>query len=231
MNVQGVRAQLGALLACALMLTGCSTPSINPIYSESESEVVSDDRIVGIWAEEEDGQTKAKSRYEVLKRPTPESKWYPVRVTGGDAAKNGSYEVRLVQLGAHTYADFQPDKSERDRMGERLGLTALPVHVIYPVIIADDRITLRPLDGAKVRALVQETPKLSPHAIREDLIILTGDSRQVQEFFRKVVETEDLFAKRLELTRSEAAAESDGSVAVPDNTRSSRPGRTAPRRR
>lgn len=223
----------GAALGAA-MLVGCSTPSINAIYSADESEVFTDDRVVGFWAEPADepaveggakGAKEPKTRYEVLKRNTPDARWYPVRVIGEDADKSGSYEMRLVRLGAHTYADLQPDKPERERLAERLGLTALPMHVIYPVILADDRMTLRPLNGAKVKALLLETPKLTPHAVRDDLVILTGDSRQVQEFFRKVVETEELFDPRKELVRAAAPAESDDAVEVPANTRPTRPGR------
>jgi hypothetical protein len=92
-------------------------------------------------------------------------------------------------------------------------------------------VTHRPLDGRKVKALVEQSPKMTPHAIRDDLVILTGDVRQVQEFFRKVVETEDLFGEELKLTRAPAEpAASSAPVAVPDNTRS-RTGGASPRPR
>jgi hypothetical protein len=224
------RAWFALLGLAAAVLTGCSTPSINPIYSDDQSEVVTDDRVIGAWMEAVDeGKEPKKTRYEVQKRSDEKTNWYPVKVTGESADKSGSYELRLVKLGAHTYADLFPDRSERDRLGERLALSALPMHVIFPTTISDDSITLRPLDGAKVKALVEQTPKVTPHCIRDDLVILTGDFRQVQEFFRKVVETEDMFGKSIELVRGQAA-DPTGAVVVPDNARN-RSGRTPSRPR
>jgi hypothetical protein len=208
--------------ACAAMLGGCSTPSINAVYSDDEHEITTDDRIVGYWAE--DGKD-TKTRYEVGRRADEKTNWYPVKILGAGPDKEGGFELRLVKLGAHTYADFYPDQGERSRISDRLALAGLPMHVVYPVVISDEGVRMRPLDMEKVRALIRETPQMTPHAVRGDTIILTGDTRQVQEFFRKVVETDDLFATPMELVRSTAPEATDsGIIKVPDNTRSGRPG-------
>ncbi len=215
---------MAALLigSLAVVLGGCSTPSINAVYSDDEHEVTTDDRIVGFWAE--DGKD-SQVRYEVKGRTDEKANWYPVTVHGAGNDTPSGFELRLAKLGAHLYADLYPDQSERSRMNDRLALAALPMHVVYPVAIKDDRVTMRPLDMDKVKALIRATPQMTPHAVRGDTIILTGDTRQVQEFFRKVVETDDLFRSPLDLVRSTAPeATGSGIIKVPDNTRPGRPG-------
>jgi hypothetical protein len=200
--------------AMAAVVCGCSTPSINPLYSDEESEVVIDDRVVGTWVKED---KQEQDRYHVSPRKDDKSKWYAVRIgepgsaAGGVAApgqgKHGLYEMRLVRLGAHTYADFHPAESERKNMLERLGLAAFPMHVIFPVTIGAEQVTLRTLDNAKVRALVEASPKMTPHAMQDDVVVLTGTTRQVQEFFRRIVDGEEVFGEPAVLKRAEAEAE------------------------
>ncbi len=180
---------------------GCSTPSVNAIYSEDESEVVTDDRVVGSWRQvDKDDQ---QVRYHVAPRPDDQARFYPVRITegAGEGEKWGRFELRLVKLGAHTYADLMPDKAERDRLGGRFGLAALAMHVIMPVTIGAESVTLRPLHPDKVRAMVEASPKTTPHALRDKLVILTGTTRQVQEFYRKIVAGDEVFADQMVLSR------------------------------
>lgn len=189
-----------ALGAAVVAAWGCSTPSVNAIYSEDESEVVIDDRVVGTWRQVEKDEPV---RYHVAKRPAEDARFYPVRIAEGpgQGEKWGRFELRLVRLGAHTYADLVPDKAERDRLGGRFGLAALAMHVIMPVVIGAESVTLRPLHPDKIRAMVEASPKTTPHAVRENLVILTGTTRQVQEFYRKIVAGDEVFGDPIVLAR------------------------------
>lgn len=205
------RSPIVALLgvAACLALTACSTPSINSIYSEDQSEVVRDDRIVGLWRDDNSG--KDSSRYRVSTasadskddaKDKPPAVYRLTIENSSGVPQDGEFEVRLVRLGATDFIDCYPAHSETKAMGDRLGMAAMPMHIIMPVVIKDDHVTVRPLDLGKVHALVSASPHMTPHAIRDkDIVILTGTTRQVQEFFRKVAGGDEVFDKTMELVR------------------------------
>lgn len=227
----------GLLLAClaaaVAALCGCSTPSVNPIYSDDQSEVSTDDRVVGVWHEED--PKKSGTYYHIGKRTDDQTVFYPVRITSGpDAEKYGRFELRLVKLGATTYADFVPDKGERDRLGGRFGLSAMSMHVIMPVTLGQDQVSIRPLDPGKVKAFVSQAPNMTPHALRDELVILTGDTRQVQQFFRKIAGGDEVFGDTVVLTRVKDAKPDDAAVpaaAPAEQPRPARPGSRSDRPR
>jgi hypothetical protein len=200
-----------AVLTLAAVLSGCSTPSINPLYSDDGREVVADDRIVGEWVQAvNEGKDKPRpDRYTVTRVPVHDgdgraAQYKMVRHRGGtDPAHTGpdSFEVHLVRLGGNHFIDAIPDQSALEGLGARFGLAVLPMHIIMPIRIEQDRLVVRPLDPNKVYQLLTDSPKTTPHAIRDKLVILTGTSREVQEFFRKFVAGDELFTEPVELTR------------------------------
>lgn len=203
---------LSAMLPVIMLLAGCSTPSINPLYSDDAREVVADDRIVGEWVQvvKASKDKFRPDRFTVTRVPPREGDGAPPRYTvvrhrgAPDPAHAGpdSFEVHLVRLGGNHFIDAIPDQSALDGLDARFGLAVLPMHLIMPIRIEPDRLIVRPLDPDKVYRLVTDSPKTTPHAIRDKLVILTGNSREVQEFFRKFVAGDELFTEPVELTRS-----------------------------
>jgi len=196
-----------AMLLCSI--PACSTPSINPIYSPDESEVVIDDRLVGLWGS--DDPKKDGTRYRVLANEhaadpkladhPPKSYRLTVESEGG-AKKHAAFELRLIRLGATDFIDCVPAASETRTLGDRYGLAAIPTHIIMPIAMKDNHATIRPLDLGKIHQLLTEAPNMTPHVIRDrDVIILTGSTRQVQEFFRKITGDDHVFAEPIELIR------------------------------
>lgn len=204
---------LSVLVCVVSALTGCSTPSINPLYSEDFREVVSDDRLIGEWVQVVNEQ-KAKprpDRFTVTRVPPRDeddaaARYTVVRHRGAPDAAHASsgpdsFEVHLVRLGGNHFIDAIPDQAALEGLGGRFGLGVLPVHLIMPLRIEQDRLVVRPLDPNKVYKLLKESPKATPHTMRDKLAILMGTPREVQEFFRKFVAGDELFAEPVELTR------------------------------
>ncbi|MFN7021628.1 MAG: hypothetical protein ACK4WH_09910 [Phycisphaerales bacterium] len=230
-------------VALAAVIAGCSTPSINPIYTEDYAEVVKDDRIVGLWASTDDKKGQDRYRIEPTEepkaqgqreaRPATDERKTVYRLTiedhAGNPKKQSAFELRLVRLGAGDYLDLYPTNSEVRQLGDRYAMAALPMHIIMPVDVNDDHAVVHPLDLHKVFNLLRESPGMTPHAVRDnDLVILTGSPRQVQEFYRRIGRGGELFEEPMEFKRIgdanhgrslETKTPPDGPSAKPDRRR------------
>lgn len=195
----------GVLGLCALLaaaLTGCSTPSINPLYTaDGEPETFTDDRVVGLWSNHEPGDDR--TIYEVHPRETdparpggpPATNRYTVTVrTGGERTTGADFTVRLVRLGGQTFIDAIPAESATKGLGEKFGLGVLPMHIIMPMDIGNDDLTVWPLHNDRLRTFLEASPKSTPHAVRDNVVILTGTTPEVQRFFRKFGRSNEILA-------------------------------------
>lgn len=235
--------------ALAAVIAGCSTPSINPLYTDDYAEVVKDDRVVGLWAWADDKKGRDRYRVELDGPPKEQAPGKPkpetderktvYRLTIEDEAgtpkKQSAFELRLVRLGAGDYLDLYPTNSEVRELGDRYAMAALPMHIIMPVDLSDDRAVVRPLHMRRVHELLQESPGMTPHTVRDnDLAILTGSPRQVQEFFRRIGRGGELFDDPIELKRiGDSDAHRKTETETPPGGESAKPDRprTTPIRR
>lgn len=201
------------LLATSSMMAGCSTPSVNPAYSKDEHEVFADDRVIGMWVEvgEDGGKEKKDDVYRVTapeRREGDESaRVYTLVVEDRESGtdKSGRYDARLVRLGAYEYLDLYPAEPARKDAGEKFGLGMMPMHIIMPMRIRDDRLELRPLDPDRMKTMLRASPRMTPHVLKDgDVVVLTGTTEEVQDFFRRIVgaaEGEEPFGKTMVLER------------------------------
>ena len=87
------------LAAAALLLTGCASPSLSPVYSDDRSNVVENNQIVGVWGAKDDD-----AKYEVL---AGAEKSYVLKYTAKD--KSSEFDLVLTTIGNQTIADVSPD--------------------------------------------------------------------------------------------------------------------------
>ncbi|MCC6322451.1 MAG: hypothetical protein IT438_13560 [Phycisphaerales bacterium] len=214
-------------------------PSINAIYSDDRSEVVKDDRVVGLWKPTDEKKSNDRYRVQAAEKPRkadtksepPAERETCYKLTLEDAQgnpkKNAQFEMRVVRLGANDFIDIFPSGSDTRDLGDRFGMSAIPTHIIMPIKIKDDHVVAQPLDLGKVKTLLAESPGMTPHAVRDgDVVILTGSPRQVQEFFRRIGGENEVFADAIELQR---IGDADQGLSPAPEQPAAKPGRAGPR--
>lgn len=196
MITHGRRAALVVALCAgvlALLLGGCWTLSLHPLYSD---EVVMEPGLEGLWGdpEEPDGETweflrSSERTYQLIVRET--------RDRSVDPTHDGLFDVHLVRLGGGLYADVFPETVE-----------TVPDYYEAHVIRGHCFVRLR-LDGDVLRASFLDEDWLRDGLDRGELvlrnercegrIVLTASTGELQAFVTEHGAT--AFAEEVELHR------------------------------
>lgn len=183
------------LAAAALLLTGCASPSLSPVYSDDRSNVVENNQIVGLWGAKDDD-----AKYEVL---AGAEKSYVLKYTAKD--KSSEFDLVLTTIGNQTIADVSPRKDYLDNTAGAYGVTMLPAHAILRLTIGKDRIEAYQLRTSRVEELAKADPQGVPTGRSQDLTVLTGTTEQVRAFVEKSMNDPDFWEKPIVLDRRTAA--------------------------
>jgi hypothetical protein len=170
-----------AVVAAAVLVGGCSTPSLNPLASDEK--VVEDAGLVGTWIPQEDGKPSTEEKYVITAEG---DKGYTVKIVELEKknAKAQEFGVKLVQLGGERYIDLTLPKSAEKEL-EPYGTTVAPMHNILKVKREGDTLTVWPLDDDGLeKALKEGSVKLQfARYGREEKAVLTATTKELQAFF------------------------------------------------
>src|SRR5215813_2285477 len=92
-----------ALAAALALLSGCITPSVNPLYTDND--LVFEPVLVGVWVDE--GSTKATDENWAFEKGTGKS--YKLTITE-DHGEKGEFETHLIKLKDHFFLDLKPSQ-------------------------------------------------------------------------------------------------------------------------
>jgi hypothetical protein len=170
-----------AVVAAALLIGGCNTPSLNPLASDDK--VVEDAGLVGTWIPQEDnGKPNTDEKYNVTAQ---DDKAYQVTIVRVDEKEKKPQEfgVKLVQLGSDRYIDLTIPKSAKKEL-EPYGTTVAPMHNIIKMKRDGDTLTIWPMtDDAVGKALKDGTLKIPYAKYGEDEDpVLTATTKELQAF-------------------------------------------------
>ncbi|HYE60365.1 MAG TPA: hypothetical protein VD997_00080 [Phycisphaerales bacterium] len=182
---------LAALLVLAAMIvTGCSTPSLNALASDET--VVADTGIVGTWEPVNEDGKEAEEYYVVSDAG---EKTYTVKLVKEGEEKGMQFSMQLVKLGDHQFIDLTMTRTDRDEVGERFGTMAAPMHNFFRCKRNGDALQIWPLEhDALEKGLKDGTFKLG-HAEhgKEKKVVLTASTEDLQAFFKANAEHKDLW--------------------------------------
>jgi hypothetical protein len=119
-----------ALLAAAAASSGCLVLALQPVYDDAS--VVYDEALTGEWINADD-ETAAKIERAV---------WRSYKVTYTDRFATRTFHGNLTKIGTSTFLDLTEIR------GIDAGPYLLPVHGVFRVTSAGDRLSAAPLDYA-----------------------------------------------------------------------------------
>lgn len=175
----GKKMFLTAILALAMLATGCIVTSVHPLYFEEN--VVYDQTLLGTWSE------KGENESWLFKKA--EGKMYQLFIF--DEESSGEFEARLVRLGDYLFLDIFPKEQQSGNLLYNLHM--VPMHSFMKVSIEEDVLHLAPLDKEWFDEKMKQKKITIKHEKRDDLSILTASTQEIQEFVLKYADNEDVF--------------------------------------
>lgn len=178
-----MRSLLLCVMAC--VFAGCSTPSLNPAYTDET--IVYDAAFVGTWHDQD-----RTGRYEVRRHP---SKGYEVMYTRLDVDepfKPVELQVVVFEVGGTRFFDVMAGQSEIDAVVERMGTLFLPVHNFGRVSVQGESLHVDLLDMDWLNA--QRATLQTPNATMDDVVVLTAKPEELQALLERADASPDAFS-------------------------------------
>jgi len=197
-----MKLKLSLPLCLALLLPGC-VPSVNPLYTEKD--LVFDPALIGTWGESDSKETwvfekSGDKKYKLLQTDNEE--------------RTAEFEVHLVKLKEHLFLDLyliNPGPGEwKINDLAKFGFIIRPAHMFLKVTQIEPKLQMSFLDPSWLKELVEKDPKAIGHEKlrnssdqKEEQIVLTASTKDLQSFVLKYVNDEKAFGKPGEMEKKE----------------------------
>lgn len=179
-------AKILILLGVAIFLTGC-VPSLHPLFTDKD--LVFDQALVGTWVDED-----GKNIWEFKK--SGENAYELVYTENEEPAK---FQAHLVKLGDFLFLDIFPEEPEM-KNGLYKGLL-IPAHGFSRIWIEGDSVRLAYLDPDWLKQMIDKKKVNIGHDFIDQSIILTAQTKDLQNFALKYAEDAKAFSNKSELHR------------------------------
>jgi hypothetical protein len=177
---------ISAFAVCAILVSGCWTLSVDPLYSEDT--LVFQPELLGIWGDPDDSSS---GTWTFL--PVEGQKAYRLVIEEPEKP-DGLFEAHLVQLGDHLFMDLYPE--EPGSGNEFYVGHVIPAHSIWKMSIQGYVVTLDILDSQWLKQQIDSGKSQLQHLRRDDVIVLTASTAELQTFVQEHAEeafTDDPF--------------------------------------
>jgi hypothetical protein len=172
------------VVGIAVLLAGCPAPSLQPLFTERD--LIFDAGLVGTWT---DG--KGKDTW-VVKRSGEKS----YDLSGTEDGETHSLKLHLLQLGVYRFLDISP----KEKLNSWMEGYWVPAHYFYRIRRDGDTVQvvgvedeyLKPLIAAKKTRIAQMV---------DDGVLLTGSTKELQDYVLKHAEEEKAFTEPAEFHR------------------------------
>lgn len=174
--------KIGIFVLVLVFITGCSLPSIHPLYDENTT--VTDSRLEGSW------QSGPESQW-TFKKVAGES-YYKVAYTEGEATN--TFDVHLVKLGKNFFLDFIPDELEPKSLTSFTMMHLVPAHTFAKLELSDDKMIIHPFDADFISEQIKNNRMRIKHEITANNdVLLTANTEDLQKFVLKYADKEEVF--------------------------------------
>jgi hypothetical protein len=180
--------------ACAAILSGCSVPSLNPLYSK---DVMADDPgLEGAWGTDK-GEVFAK-----VARTGPGEYTVAAALMGDDSDERPRPEVltaRLVKLGESTFIDLVLHEGQRSDLTRDHNFLAVRTYQVLKFKRDGDTLTVWGPEYDRYKSLLTSGEAKLSHAELADAaggpdLVVTASTRDLQAFFKAHAGDEALFS-------------------------------------
>ncbi len=167
------------ILILVLGMTGCFVLSVHPLYFEKD--VLFESDLVGTWGPKE----KEKDLSELWIFKQSEEKSYRLTIREEDEGE-GLFEVHLLKLGDHLFLDLYPEEPETG--SEFYNMHVIPAHSIIRVSLEGHVLRMGFFDLDWLKKSIEENKVSIKHERRDDMIVLTASTEELQKFVLKHLE-------------------------------------------
>jgi hypothetical protein len=166
-----------ALIPGMVLLSGCWTLSIHPLYLESD--LVVDPGLEGIWGDPESPEGETWQ----FVRETETSYRLVIREANDllvDPRKHGVFEARLVRLGDRLFLDLFPETPET--VNEYFESHVIPAHSFSRLVLEGHVLRLAPLSPEWLKENLRSGAIELAHETQDDEIVLTASTEELRAF-------------------------------------------------
>ena len=170
-------------------------PSLFPLYTQED--LITDDRIEGVWRVEESGniwtieRLDSEERFNSLKLNWKESeakKTYRLEVQDIEEGRDtlgAEFLVHILELGGHTYLDYYPDPTDIELHHDFLQWHMVEVHNFSRLEVSEDQLSLQFFDPVEVEEMIEQNRIKSSYYEFNDNFLLTARTEELQKFVIK----------------------------------------------
>jgi hypothetical protein len=178
-----------------LILAGC-VPSWNPLYTEKD--LIFDEGLVGVWIPNATPGTK-----ETWAFSKGGEKLYDLQQIDEEGRKAG-FQARLVRFGGHLFLDLYLASvhSGEAKLNAWASFSLAPAHLFLKVQQIEPTLKIAAMNPDWMKKFLEKHPESTPHrVVFDDSIVLTGSTKELQEFMLLHVDDADFFGGPMELRR------------------------------
>ena len=178
------------------VLCGC-VPSLHCLFTDKE--LVFEEKLLGIWAEDNSEETWEFKRYS-----DEADKTYKLIYTDSDG-QAGEFAAKLGKLNKMMFLDLYPgdaDINANDFYKHHL----LGVHTFMKIEQIEPTLQMRMMSPDKMKEMLEANPNLIKHEIleeRDSQILLTASTEEFQQFIIEHAKDEGLFDEPSDMRRLE----------------------------
>lgn len=176
-----------AVLGIAALLCSC-IPSVNPFYTDKD--VVFDLRLLGTWQDKEKTDNP-----DVWKFESATNRTYKLTIMEKEG-KQGVFGVHLFQLKQEYFLDLIPAGCNyATNQADLVAFSMFPGHLLMRVSQMEPELKLAFFDFDWLQKYLEKTPKALAHHREGDRLLLTANTRDLQQFMLRHLGEGELFAK------------------------------------
>lgn len=167
------------LFILLLSMTGCFVLSVHPLYFEEN--LIFEPGLVGTWGEKQ--YEKDLSELWIFKKSGDKS--YRLIIREKDSGE-GVFEAHLLKLGKHLFLNLYPEEPETGM--EFYNMHLIPAHSFIKVSLEGHVLRLGFFDLDWLEKSLEQNKVKIKHERRDDTIVLTASTKELQEFVINHVE-------------------------------------------
>lgn len=190
----------GAALACAAWMSGCEpelanplVTALRPLYTDADLEFTP--QLNGAWCDE-NGDVK------MVFEGNEQDRSYALTVieTGDGKEARGEFTAHLVRLGSSWLLDLYPNEMQSG--DDLFKLHFLPTHTFAALELGDDQLKIAFLSEDWLKARIADKSVDTPHELADSWLLLTGSTRELQDFVDRYDDDSAAFSIDIELARN-----------------------------
>ncbi|MBC8481239.1 MAG: hypothetical protein H8D47_01055 [Planctomycetes bacterium] len=182
------------VLYLLLIVVGGCVPSLHPLYTEKD--IIFEEKLLGTWKSDDPDWV-----WEFEKGDEENSYDLFITEEPGEEQKKDKLIVHLVRLDDMLFLDFYPEGTLGEK-GDIWLMHLVPAHTFMKVEQIDSIFKARFMNPDEIANMLEDKPDLIRHeVIKDDKIVLTASTLELQNFIKEHAEDEDFFLESGEFKR------------------------------